>query len=379
VSGLRSGRADRHVVTKFDFCANTYPTEPGCYLLKDSGGRVLYVGKAKNLRRRLAAYFRRRRKAARTRRLVARVAGVEVILVANETESLVLENNLIKLYQPPYNRHLRAKDSGYYYIALTAEEISRFVPYRRNRINRDLEQTGNGAVARLFGPYVTRRFRDLLLQFVCQHYRLRTCRSIPGHICFTYHLGRCTGICEARITRAAYDEAVAQAVAFLEHKNGDVIAAMRRRMQEYAERLEFERAQWLRDRIEALERTLVKQNVERDVACNQDVIYFGERHALVTEVRHGAVQRLHLCPLEQGQAYARMCQQFLIAHYDGQRNGKTPDELIVNRLDNLAAVERRLVGRCGRAIRIKLPRSRPERELLKFCERNYAYRVSAQM
>jgi excinuclease ABC subunit C len=366
-------------VTKFEFCASTYPTGPGCYLLKGGNGRVLYVGKAKNLRRRLATYFRRRRKAARTRRLVARVADVEVILAANETESLVLENNLIKLYQPPYNRHLRAKDSGYYYIALTAEEIPRFVPYRRNRINRDLEQTGNGAVARIFGPYVTRRFRDLLLQFVCQHYRMRTCRSMPGHICFIYHLGRCTGICEARITRAAYDEAVAQAVAFLERKNGDLVAAMKRRMQEYAERLEFERAQWLRDRIEVLEHTLVKQNVERDVACNQDVIYFGERHVLVTEVRHGIVQRLHLCPLEHGQEYAHVCQQFLLAHYNGQHNGTAPDELIVNRLDDLAAVERALMGRCGHAIRIRLPQSLPERELLKFCERNHAYRASAQM
>ena len=97
-------------MSPFEFDPQRYPTQPGCYLLKDRGGRVIYVGKAINLRRRLSSYFGSRRKRRRMQRLIARIADIEIILVNNETESLILENNLIKQHKPRYNRMLVSDD-----------------------------------------------------------------------------------------------------------------------------------------------------------------------------------------------------------------------------------------------------------------------------
>src|SRR5579884_849728 len=104
---------------QFDFDPQRYPTQPGCYLMKDAAGKVIYVGKAKNLQRRLTSYFQIRLRRRRLRRLIAEISDVEVIIVNSEVEALVLENNLIKHHKPRYNRMLTDDESGYYYLALT--------------------------------------------------------------------------------------------------------------------------------------------------------------------------------------------------------------------------------------------------------------------
>src|SRR5947209_19488500 len=110
----------------FHFEPGRYPTSPGCYLMKDRSDAVLYVGKARNLRNRLRSYFQGKPEYARTQELAAQVGAIEVILVNTEAESLILENNLIKRYRPPYNRALMSDDTGYSYFVLTAEELPRF-------------------------------------------------------------------------------------------------------------------------------------------------------------------------------------------------------------------------------------------------------------
>ncbi|HEY3341386.1 MAG TPA: GIY-YIG nuclease family protein, partial [Anaerolineae bacterium] len=154
---------------KFSFDARRYPAVPGCYLMKNGSGQVIYVGKAKNLRRRLCSYF----SAAaygKTRRLAAHVRDIEVILVNNETESLILENNLIKRYKPVYNVMLMRDSSGYAYIVLTGERYPRCVIYRKNRANQTLEHIDEVTPSRRFGPYVSRRYRDALLNFVNEYF-----------------------------------------------------------------------------------------------------------------------------------------------------------------------------------------------------------------
>src|ERR1700730_18559036 len=146
---------------QFVFEPSRCPSGPGCYLMRDAAGAVLYVGKAKNLRRRLGSHFRATPQQGRPSRLQAAIADVELVLDANETEALILEHNLIKLHKPRANRMLLDADEGYFYIALTAEDFPRLVAYRKNRINKELERGGTVApVGRCFGPYVNRRFRD---------------------------------------------------------------------------------------------------------------------------------------------------------------------------------------------------------------------------
>src|SRR5919109_497377 len=134
--------------------------------MRDAAGGGLFVGKAEKVRKRLASHFQSRPQSPRREHFLAAIADVEVILVNNETEALVLENNLIKHHRPRENRALTHEDESYFYIALTAEDLPRLVPYRKNRVNKELERGRTAAaVARCFGPYVSHRFRDALLKF----------------------------------------------------------------------------------------------------------------------------------------------------------------------------------------------------------------------
>jgi len=356
-------------MTGFDFDPQRYPTQPGCYLMKDASGDVIYVGKGKNLRRRLSSYFQARRKSRRTRRLVARIGDIQVILANNETESLILENNLIKRYQPRYNRMLVKQDSGYSYIALTDEPFPRFVPYRKHRVNKELEGT---QARRRFGPYVSRRFRDVLLEFLIDTFKTRTCRHMPAKACLSYQIEKCSGICQQKVSAEAYADAVERGIVFLSRRHTQLIRQMKVRMRDCAERLEFERAQRIKNQVEALESALERQIVERDVPHDQDVIFFGERAALVTHIKRGTVQGLSWLDLDLTSEHAAACEQFLIHHYARE----CPEELIVNQLRNPAQVALTLTESNQRRIAVTLPIQGTQRGLLRFCELNYNYRAS---
>jgi excinuclease ABC subunit C len=329
------------------------------------------VGKAVNLRRRLASYYRHQGRDAKTRQLVARVREIEVILVNNEVESLVLESNLIRRYQPHYNVFLKGRRNGYHYIVLTGEPVARFLPYRKNRINKPLERIAGEAIARRFGPYVGRRYRDALLDFAADSFQLRTCERIPDKVCLRYHMRRCGGICEARISPDAYRAAIERAVAFLSRGHRNLIERMKGRMWKHAERLEFEQAQKALDRIRILESALAPQVVERDLDHDQHVVYFGEHKALVAEVRRGAILGLRVFDLDHTQAHAEACRCFLLSRY--ARN--SPRELIVNQLEDPDQVEEQLIAANRYGVQITLPERGIKRELVQLCERNYDYRV----
>ena len=356
----------------FDFDPQRYPTAPGCYLMKDAGGRIIYVGKAKNLRRRLASYFRanRRRRTHRDYRmdrLVAAVATIDVILVNNEMESLVLENNLIKHYHPRFNRMLMPEDTGYHYIVLTDEPLPRLLPYRKRRVNKAL--AGKDVEQRL-GPYLTRESRDALLTYVSDHFGLRTCQPLATRVCLRYHLGACGGVCEQRVSVEEYAAAVQAALAFLARPNVDLVTDMRAGMATCAERLEFERAQRIKEQMLALEATLQPQIVERDVDYDQDVIYFGPdeaRRVLVATIRKGALLDLALCTFDATAAYVQACRDFLLARY--ARSG--PEEVLCNAPGE--AVTACAAQRNGRQVRV--PAAGIEQELLDLCRLNYEYQI----
>jgi len=356
----------------FDFDPQRYPTTPGCYLMQDAGGRVIYVGKAKNLRRRLASYFHpnQRRKTWRDHRmdrLVAAVAAIDVILVNNEMESLVLENNLIKHHHPRFNRMLMPDDTGYHYIVLTGEALPRLLPYRKLRINKAL---GSKEVEQRLGPYLSRESRDGLLTYVADHFGLRTCQPLGTRVCLRYHLRACGGVCEKRVSVEEYAAAVQAALALLARPHASLVADMRAEMAACAERLEFERAQRIKEQMLALEATLQPQIVERDVDYDQDVVYFGPdeaRRALVATLRKGALLGVTLCPLDATVAYPQACRNFLLARY--RRSG--PEEVLCNAPEPVAAA----VAAQANKRRVCVPAAGIEQELLALCRLNYEYQV----
>jgi excinuclease ABC subunit C len=352
----------------FTFQSSQYPATPGCYLMRNARGKVIYVGKAKKLRNRLASYFQKGDHDWKTRALVRNIAEIEVILVNNEVESLVLENNLIKHYRPRYNRMLMRDDTGYKYIILTDETIPRLVPFKKHWINKDL---GEASPDKRFGPYPNGNYRDRLLDYICDTYQLRTCNPIPKRVCLRYHLGICSGICESYITLDAYSNSVHDAVAFLRHPNFNVLRAMKHKMECCVDDLDFERAQRIKNQYDALKAALAMQIVERDVSINQDVIYFGSSSALVMSIKKGVVRELKLYLLnERHEKYVGYSTVFSNLYTAG-----CPDEIITNVKILDERIGEHLKRIRGKKVKITLPQRGIKRHLLALCRMNYDYRT----
>jgi excinuclease ABC subunit C len=360
----------------FYFDSARYPVQPGCYLMKNRRGIVIYVGKAKNLRDRLSSYFQSNHRDARTEQMVRRVRDIEVILVNNEFESLVLENNLIKHYKPHYNARLKADDSGYFYIIQTTEKYPRLLPYMRSAYSKEIERIGGNAVGRRFGPYLSRYFRDLLLEFVIDHFGIRTCSVLSKKTCLRYEIQRCCGVCEGLVTNAQYMERLAEAAVFLSYEKADrvehTLELMRQHMQEHANRLEYESAQRIYDRIQAIEKLRLKQIVERDLTFDQDVLYFGEQDVLVMQLRKGAVLQLNWHKLERDIQSEHRPEVYLLNHY----RQKSPRELIVNAGEFWTEIEQILSAKNRKPIRVVKAITEEDCDLMKLCQLNYDYRAT---
>jgi excinuclease ABC subunit C len=360
----------------FFFESSRYPLNPGCYLMKDQNGVVIYVGKAKNLRDRLSSYFHSQHREPRIAQMVRRVRMIEVILVNNEWESLVLENNLIKHYQPYFNARLKSIDSGYSYIIQTTEEFPRLLPYMRNGYSKELDQIQGKSIEKRYGPYLNRRFRDILLEFVVDYFGIRTCTMLPQRACLRYDIDRCTGACAGLVTAERYAARLEEAAVYLSYQKADMVdftlGEMKRRMQAHANRLEFESAQRIRDQIHAMENIRVKQIVERDLAHDQDIVCFGEQAVLVMRLHKGAVVRLDGYKQEPSVGSE---EAFLLQQYQQ----KSPQEIIVNTEHDLSYVERAIHAKSGNLVKIMRVETEEAADLMELCQLNLNYRLKNQL
>ncbi len=240
--------------------------EPGVYLMKDHQGRVIYVGKAQNLRHRVRSYFNRSGDERRFVSLLDRlVAQIETIITNNEKEALLLENNLIKKYKPRFNVKL-VDDKNYLVLRLDPK-----AKYPRLEVVRKIQRDG----ARYFGPYHSAGSCRQTLKVVNRHFKLRTCtdqvmahRSRP---CLQYQIKRCDAPCVYPISEEKYHEQVNDVTLFLEGKDAELINRLRERMKESAREMAFETAASLRDQIQALEKTLEEQRVISTEFIDQDI------------------------------------------------------------------------------------------------------------
>jgi excinuclease ABC subunit C len=242
------------------------PAAAGVYLFKDAEGKVIYVGKAKSLRSRVRNYLSDRGdERAQIQFLRNRLADVEVVVTENEKEALILENNLIKQYQPHYNVKLR-DDKTYYHLRLTTSEpFPRLLLARRPVKGQDL----------LFGPYASSTAVKETIAMLQEIFPLRRCsepifrhRSRP---CLNCQIHKCLGPCCQLISPEDYQKIVDQVALFLKGKDTDLLDQLRREMEAASDAMEFERAARLRDRIRAIEATLQKQKVDFPDPVDRDV------------------------------------------------------------------------------------------------------------
>ena len=236
------------------------PHNPGCYLYRDETGTIIYVGKAKDLKRRVSSYFQKKDHDAKTRRLVETLVSVEYIITGTDEEAYLLENTLIKKYQPKFNISLRDAKT-YAYIELTHEQFPCI----------GIARSKKGA-GKFFGPFVSARERDYVLSVVKKTFRLRSCRTMPKRACLRYHIGYCTAPCIGKVTEEEYQTQCRYASDVLKGNTKELIAELTHEMEEHSAKLEFEEALKLRDVISAVVSLSERQYVARKSEHNEDVV-----------------------------------------------------------------------------------------------------------
>jgi len=245
----------------------TLPDGPGVYSFVDPSGRVIYVGKAKNLRKRVLSYFRPKPEpSTKTGRMMKKADGLDFILTSTEQEAFILESNLIKKFMPRYNIILR-DDKQYPCLKLDISE-----PFPRLAVVRKIKKDG----ALYFGPFSSANSMRSTKRIIDRVFKLRKCKrqrlQQRERPCLNFQMNRCLAPCSHEIPPRKYNEIVQQVRLFLEGRNGELIAGLKNDMDEAAVHLDFERAAGIRDQIKAIEKTVERQRVVSPRLANQDVI-----------------------------------------------------------------------------------------------------------
>ena len=279
----------------------TLPESPGVYQYYDKNGKILYVGKAKNLKKRVASYFNKKHDSNRIEVMVKKICDIKHIVVATETDALLLENNLIKKYQPRFNVMLK-DDKTYPWICIKNERFPRVFPTRR------LIKDGS----EYYGPYTNFKTVNILLELIKGLYQLRTCnydlseekiRKGKYNVCLEYHLGNCKGPCEARQTEAEYNSYIDAIREIVKGNFKESLQQFREQMKDHAERLEFEAAQQIKNKIEVLENYQAKSTVVNPKITDVDVfsIVSDEGYGYVNflQISHGSIIRSHTIEMKK--------------------------------------------------------------------------------
>ena len=280
---------------------STLPNSPGVYQYYDKEDKLLYVGKAKNLRKRVASYFNKQHNNARTRLLVKRIHSIKHIVVATETDALLLENNLIKNYQPKYNVMLK-DDKTYPWLCIKNERFPRVFSTRK------LIKDGS----EYFGPYTSMRTVHTLLDLIRGLFPLRTCtfdlsvekiKAEKFKICLEYHLGNCLGPCEEKYTEEEYDENIEAIRNIIKGNFKESLHVFKNKMKAYATELQFEDAQRIKEKIDILENYQAKSTVVNPKINNVDVfsIISDESYAYVNflQISFGSIIRSHTLEIKK--------------------------------------------------------------------------------
>lgn len=242
------------------------PSLPGCYIYYNKDGDVIYVGKAKILKRRVMSYFNRKHDSVKVNVLVSQIERLEYIITNTEVEALILESHLIKKYKPRYNVLLK-DDKKYPYFLITDEDFPRILIIRKKNMNPEK--------GRYYGPYTDIRAMHATLDFLKKLFPLKQCKSpkFKNRPCLYYHIGRCMAPCQNLVTSEEYKNIVKQAELFLSGKQSELLKQLQEQMQKYSDSLQFEKAAKLRDSYNDLQKTLEKQKVVyENTKLNEDII-----------------------------------------------------------------------------------------------------------
>jgi excinuclease ABC subunit C len=357
---------------------DTAPLKPGCYLMKEVGGKVIYVGKAINLRNRLRSYFHESAQDDRkTRKLVSHIAEIEWIVVGSELEALILEMNLIKKYRPHYNVRL-VDDKSYPYIKVHWND-----PFPKLTVTRQMVQDGS----RYYGPYTSVWAVHQTLDVLRHIFPYLTCdRVITGkdeRACLYYDIKLCTAPCIGKIDQAGYRQMIDDLGQFLEGHTEPIVSRLQVEMNQAAEQLLFERAATLRNQIQAIERVVEKQKVVSSDYIDSDVIAMarsdGEACLQVFFIRNGKLIGREYFLMEGAEetpdpeVIATFIKQFYI-----QAPSVPSQVLLPQQIEEMHIIREWLNSKHGgQKVELRIPRKGPQKELIQMAAENASATLEA--
>lgn len=347
------------------------PDLPGVYIMRDLDGTIIYVGKAKILKNRVKSYFQHREdRDSKTSKLVATVRSLEYIVTHTEEEALILENTLIKKHKPKYNILLK-DDKTYPHIRITVQD-----DFPRVEIVRRVQKDG----AKYFGTFVKMFAVKDSIELLRRLFPIRTCRrqispDKKQRPCLYYHIGLCSAPCSGNITKEQYAELVKNAVAFLEGRHEDVIKKLEEEMERFSERLQFEKAAVIRDKLKSINELYKKQAVSSTKFDERDVIALyaddWDYAASVLAIRGGRLVGKRAYVLE-GMGAAppgEVIDSFMIQYYEA--NPEVPKEIALQfEPESMDAVTRVLSDKRGGKVNLIIPQRGSKADLVDMAEQN---------
>lgn len=331
------------------------PNEPGCYLFKDKNENVIYVGKAKNLKKRIKQYSQKNDFDIKTQSMLDYVKSLDFVATDNEVEALILENTLIKKHQPKYN--IRLKDAKTHsYILLTEEEYPRVLIARR--------KNGKG---KYFGPFVSASERDYVLQFLKKTFLIRSCKKLPKKPCLRYHINLCDAPCIGLIPKDDYSKKIDNVKLILKGHTDKLLKKLQIDMNFLSQNNNFESALKLRNQINAIEHLNERQNMQREKKFNEDIINFeikdDQVYLMLFNIYKGTLNNKAEFVFTYNYDFL---EEFIVQYYS---DAPVPKELIVPK-KLTESIETFLEDKRGSKIKIIKPEKGEKRQLLNLVLKN---------
>lgn len=351
---------------------------PGCYLMKNEKGKIIYIGKAKSLRKRVTSYFRASADhLPKVAKMVSQVYDYDFIVTDSEFEALVLECSLIKQNMPRYNILLK-DDKGYSYIKVTNEDYP--------RISAALQKDGDNAF--YIGPYTSSYAVKQAVEEANRVFKLPTCHKVfprdfkKGRPCLNHHINKCMGLCRGRISKEDYREIISQAVDYMKNGSDKSVERLTSLMEKAAEELDFEQAASLRDRIRAIEKISENQKIIDENMQNADIIALAENVeiacASVLMYRGGRLFDKVSFMLGEIEDTKKMRGDFLYQFYSDKAD--IPKNIFLDgEIEDIELAEKFLREKSGRAIHIKIPQRGDMLRLVEMARANAGEQISIKV
>ncbi|HXG74626.1 MAG TPA: excinuclease ABC subunit UvrC [Candidatus Nitrosotenuis sp.] len=339
------------------------PSHPGIYLMKDENGKIIYIGKAKNLKNRVRSYFLKNQN-YKTQKLVEKISDIEFVLTDNEAEAFLLESNMIKQYRPVFNIELKDQQR-YTYLRLTDEEYPRLVVARRTRTGKFM---GDG---KIYGPFTSGSSKLLSIGSLRKAFKIRICKRLPKKACLEYHLGNCEAPCEFKEAQIRYAKHVSDLESIL--KGRDLYAFTKKleaEMKRASDQLQFERAQEIKDTLQRLGSLKTRQKMESVTGADEE--YFGIKtdgqsaHIMTFKKINGVIRDSNKFSFDL--VGDNSFSNFLYQYYTTNR---IPPFVIVNKMPHNAKLLESLFSKAaGIKVKILVPLAGKRKEMLDLILKN---------